>query len=259
MTQDMPDARSFEERVFARFDSLDARFGRVESRLENVETRLESVETRLGALEAKQFDTKPIWERALKEIIDLRDDMTAAVDGEVRDVESGVLSSGNVIEARGVEGAARHNAGHGRGVPQRIASDVRQRLNRPLADGRVEVGGVGLQRGAFRRDGDDARHFADGEGGVHAHLLVNAEVDAGLLERTEAGGLNFHLIHAGRQQRYGKFPSPARGRSGSDVGAGVGDGDLRAGHGGAVRVGDIAEDRARDDLRGDSGAKCDED
>jgi len=79
MTQDMPDARSFEERVFARFDSLDARFGRVESRLENVETRLESVETRLGALEAKQFDTKPIWERALKEIIDLRDDMTAAL------------------------------------------------------------------------------------------------------------------------------------------------------------------------------------
>lgn len=62
MTQDMPDARSFEERVCARFDSLDARFGRVESRLENVETQLESVETRLGALEAKQFDTKPIWD-----------------------------------------------------------------------------------------------------------------------------------------------------------------------------------------------------
>jgi hypothetical protein len=43
--------RSFGERVFARFDSLDAR---------------------LGKLEAKQYDTKPIWERALAEIAQAR-------------------------------------------------------------------------------------------------------------------------------------------------------------------------------------------
>ncbi len=50
-------SRSFEERVFARFDSMDERFDRLE-------TRLTSVESRMEKLEAKQYDTKPIWERA---------------------------------------------------------------------------------------------------------------------------------------------------------------------------------------------------
>ncbi len=45
------DGRSFEERVFARFDALDGRLQR---------------------LEARSYDTKPIWEQALKEIVDTR-------------------------------------------------------------------------------------------------------------------------------------------------------------------------------------------
>ncbi len=45
------DGRSFEERVFARFDALDAR---------------------LGNLESRQYDTKPVWERALAEIAEAR-------------------------------------------------------------------------------------------------------------------------------------------------------------------------------------------
>lgn len=45
------DGRSFEERVFTRFDALDARLER---------------------LEARSYDTKPIWEQALKEIADVR-------------------------------------------------------------------------------------------------------------------------------------------------------------------------------------------
>jgi archaellum component FlaC len=57
-TADM-DGRSFEERVFARFDAIDA--------------RLESVEMRLEKLEAKSYDTKPIWERALAELLELRE------------------------------------------------------------------------------------------------------------------------------------------------------------------------------------------
>jgi hypothetical protein len=56
-TAETPDPRTFEERVFARFDSLDA--------------RLYDVEIRLVRLEAKDFDTKPIWERALAELIEL--------------------------------------------------------------------------------------------------------------------------------------------------------------------------------------------
>jgi len=57
-TQETPDARSFEGRVFARFDALDNRLGGMDERLQ--------------ALEAKQHDTKPIWERALAEIAETR-------------------------------------------------------------------------------------------------------------------------------------------------------------------------------------------
>jgi hypothetical protein len=54
-TQNVPDARSFEERVFARFDALDARLQRLEDEAER-----------------KALETKPIWERALAEIVEVR-------------------------------------------------------------------------------------------------------------------------------------------------------------------------------------------
>jgi len=53
------DGRSFEERVFARFDDLDAR---------------------LQTLEARAYDTKPIWEQALKEIIETRRELSKRLD-----------------------------------------------------------------------------------------------------------------------------------------------------------------------------------
>lgn len=72
-TQEQPDSRSFEERVFARFDALDARLGGIDERLNGMDERLNGVDERLQSLEAKQYDTKPIWERALAEIADLRE------------------------------------------------------------------------------------------------------------------------------------------------------------------------------------------
>ena len=51
-TQDMPDWRLFEERVFARFDALDARLQKLETESER-----------------RAVETKPIWERALAEIL----------------------------------------------------------------------------------------------------------------------------------------------------------------------------------------------
>jgi hypothetical protein len=51
-TKDMPNARSFEERVFARFDALDTRFDSLDGRLTTLE---EKVERRLQ-------ETRPIWE-----------------------------------------------------------------------------------------------------------------------------------------------------------------------------------------------------
>ena len=53
-TKDFPNRGSFEERVFARFDAVDSR---------------------LEKLESRSYDTKPVWERALKEILETRQDV----------------------------------------------------------------------------------------------------------------------------------------------------------------------------------------
>lgn len=82
----LPDSRPFEERVFARFDAMDARFDAVDRRFDAVEARFEGVDARLDkidirlegldqrvqALEAKALDTKPIWERALAQISEVQ-------------------------------------------------------------------------------------------------------------------------------------------------------------------------------------------
>jgi chromosome segregation ATPase len=105
-THKLDSKRPFEERVFARFDALesamrqtDARLGNidprlaaVDSRLENIDTRLnnvasrlETVDSRIGnvdsrlqKLEVRAYDTKPIWEQALKEIVDTRKEIVDA-------------------------------------------------------------------------------------------------------------------------------------------------------------------------------------
>lgn len=65
-THENPDARSFEERVFARFDALDARFDSLESRFVALESRVVTVESKLDHLEEKVDrrlqETRPIWE-----------------------------------------------------------------------------------------------------------------------------------------------------------------------------------------------------
>jgi chromosome segregation ATPase len=79
LTSDLPDKRSFEERVFARFDVMDARFNAMEGRFDAVDKRFDAVdkrfdgvEARLEKLEARAYDTKPIWERALAEIVEVK-------------------------------------------------------------------------------------------------------------------------------------------------------------------------------------------
>jgi len=60
-TAETKDSRSFEERIFARFDV--------------VEGRLSNVEIRIGKLEDRQYDTKPIWEQALAAIAETNQQM----------------------------------------------------------------------------------------------------------------------------------------------------------------------------------------
>jgi DNA repair exonuclease SbcCD ATPase subunit len=62
-SQEMQDPRSFEERVFARFDSLDARINSFESR---IEAKVDALDGRLTTLEEKVDtrlrETRPLWE-----------------------------------------------------------------------------------------------------------------------------------------------------------------------------------------------------
>lgn len=90
-TLDLPNGSSFEERVFAQFDAMharfnaidarfdtmearfEARFSGIEARLDRVEARLDGLDIRVQALEARALDTKPIWERALAEILAIKE------------------------------------------------------------------------------------------------------------------------------------------------------------------------------------------
>jgi chromosome segregation ATPase len=45
--------------------------GRILARLDSIDARLNDVAQRLERLEARAYDTKPIWERALAEIIEI--------------------------------------------------------------------------------------------------------------------------------------------------------------------------------------------
>src|SRR5467141_291312 len=97
--RDLP-GRPFEELVFVRFDSLDARFDsmerrvnvmevRFEARFDRVEARLDGLDNRVQALEARALDTKPICERALTEILEVKkgvEDLNRKIDVLNQDV-----------------------------------------------------------------------------------------------------------------------------------------------------------------------------
>ena len=65
ITKDFDGNRPFEERVFARFDAVDEYLRTLDSRVQNLDSRVQ-------VLESRAYDTKPIWERALKEILESR-------------------------------------------------------------------------------------------------------------------------------------------------------------------------------------------
>jgi chromosome segregation ATPase len=79
-TRDTPDSRSFEERVFARFDSLDGRLTALE---EKVDSRLR--------------ETRPIWEAMQADLEAVKGDMATVKDDlgvvkrEVKDINRRVM------------------------------------------------------------------------------------------------------------------------------------------------------------------------
>ena len=65
-TEEMNGKRPFEERVFARFDALDS--------------AMRDTDSRQQKLEIRAYDTKPIWEQALKEIVQTRRELSKRLD-----------------------------------------------------------------------------------------------------------------------------------------------------------------------------------
>ena len=80
ITRDLNGERPFEERVFARFDGI-------EEYLRSLDSRVGSLDSRVQVLESRGYDTKPIWERALKEILETRIELKETRDelkGEIK-------------------------------------------------------------------------------------------------------------------------------------------------------------------------------
>jgi chromosome segregation ATPase len=101
---------SFEDRVFARFDSIDDHFRSVETCLQAVETRFQSLEVHAqsvdgrlqsleGQIERRSFETKPIWERALAEIGAVKERLGVVEGrlGSLEDLSKQILRKLNIV------------------------------------------------------------------------------------------------------------------------------------------------------------------
>jgi chromosome segregation ATPase len=103
-TRETPDSRSFEERVFARFDALDARMDRFESRIEakidaldapisRLEVKVDALDGRLTTLEEKVDsrlrETRPIWEAMQADLATVKDDL-ATIKVEIKEINHGL-------------------------------------------------------------------------------------------------------------------------------------------------------------------------
>jgi chromosome segregation ATPase len=108
ITENLDRDRSFQDRVFARFDALevylknidsrvqdldsrvqnldsrvqdlDSRVQSLDSRVQSLDARVQSLDSRVQVLESRAYDTKPIWENALKEIVETRRELTKRLD-----------------------------------------------------------------------------------------------------------------------------------------------------------------------------------
>lgn len=93
-TKHLREKRSFEERMFARFDAFDARFDSIDARFTQIDIRFDVVEERLERLESHGYDMKPVWERALAAIMETSLDVgeiktkAGVIEGKVQTIEN---------------------------------------------------------------------------------------------------------------------------------------------------------------------------
>lgn len=72
--------------ILARLDSIDSQLARVDSRLDGIESRLTTVEDKV---DKRLVETKPIWERALAEIAEVRTEMRERFENLQKDMDRG--------------------------------------------------------------------------------------------------------------------------------------------------------------------------
>ena len=142
-TKDLDGERPFEERVFARFDaideflrSLDARVQILDSRVQSLDSRVESLDSRVQILESRAYDTKPIWDRALKEILETRSEL-----GETRSELAGLATKLAAVETRMIA------------VEQEVG-DLRRYIKREVANRLDQIQLVHLENRQDLRDFD---------------------------------------------------------------------------------------------------------
>lgn len=70
ITREQPDARPFEERVI--------------SILNELRQDMRALDDRVRTTEARNYDTKPLWERALAEVVETRQDVARVEQRQVR-------------------------------------------------------------------------------------------------------------------------------------------------------------------------------
>ena len=78
------------DQIDVRFNKIDERFNKIDERFNQVDERFDEVDERLNKLEAKALDTKPIWEQALAEILNVKAEVVEIKD-RLHNVEMDLL------------------------------------------------------------------------------------------------------------------------------------------------------------------------
>ncbi|HWS86538.1 MAG TPA: hypothetical protein VN282_06225 [Pyrinomonadaceae bacterium] len=87
-TQEMPDSRSFEERVFARFDSIDSSLSSLETKVDRLDGRLTTLEDKV---DTRLRETRLLWEAVLARLEGVENGLEE-LKGEVKKLGHAVMA-----------------------------------------------------------------------------------------------------------------------------------------------------------------------
>jgi chromosome segregation ATPase len=92
-TQQTHDPRSFEERVFARFDALDSRISSLEGKVDEMNGRLTTLEDKV---DSRLRETRPIWEAVLTRLGAIENSLNS-IESRLDEVEKELRKLGHTV------------------------------------------------------------------------------------------------------------------------------------------------------------------